>query len=254
MTTTKSEKLKSLAREIKPGGVILPEGLRRIGISSDLQQHYLKSGWLEAIGHGAYKRPGDKVEWPAAVEAMQEQSKIRVHAGGLTALSLQGHYHYVRVKESLFLFSPTNERLPKWFTAHDWGQSLFHKKTSFLPDDVGIVKVETGNSIVSASSPERAIMEAIYLVPKYMDIMECYYIMEGLMNLWQEEVKLLLVNCKSVKVKRLFLYLAEKTGQQWMDFVDISDIDLGSGERVITAGGKYDAKYKITIPKELFES
>jgi len=54
-----------------------------------------------------------------------------------------------------------------------------------------------------------------------------------------------------LKVKRLFLYMAEKANHQWLRFIDISDIDLGSGNRRITRNGQYHGKYQLTLPKEL---
>ena len=52
-------------------------------------------------------------------------------------------------------------------------------------------------------------------------------------------------------MKRLFLYLAEKAGHQWVSYLDIERIDLGSGKRAIVNGGTYVPKYQITVPKEL---
>ena len=49
----------------------------------------------------------------------------------------------------------------------------------------------------------------------------------------------------------LFLYMASKANHQWLDFVDQSRIELGTGDRVIVKGGVYISKYKISIPKEL---
>jgi hypothetical protein len=75
--------------------------------------------------------------------------------------------------------------------------------------------------------------------------------MEGLNNLRPRSVQALLEECTSVKVKRLFLYLAEKAGHEWFDFINLDNIDLGSGKRAIVDGGVYVSKYQITVPKEL---
>lgn len=42
-----------------------------------------------------------------------------------------------------------------------------------------------------------------------------FELMEGLNNLRPNQVQDLLEKCESVKVKRLFLYLAEKAGHEW---------------------------------------
>ncbi len=82
-------------------------------------------------------------------------------------------------------------------------------------------------------------------------MVECYQIIEGLANLRPKILQELLEKCNSVKVKRLFLYMVSKAKHQWLDFVDQSKIELGTGDRVIVKGGVYISKFKISIPKEL---
>ncbi|WP_405035608.1 type IV toxin-antitoxin system AbiEi family antitoxin domain-containing protein [Pseudidiomarina sp. CB1] len=55
----------------------------------------------------------------------------------------------------------------------------------------------------------------------------------------------------ATKVKRLFLYLAEKANHDWVQYLDLSSVNLGSGKRAIVANGVYIPKYQITVPKEL---
>jgi hypothetical protein len=54
-----------------------------------------------------------------------------------------------------------------------------------------------------------------------------------------------------VKVKRLFLYLADKVGHDWLSYISLDKVDLGSGKRAIVNDGVYVSKYQITVPKEL---
>jgi len=91
----------------------------------------------------------------------------------------------------------------------------------------------------------------LYLAPEHIDLVECYHIMEGLTGLRPEVVQELLTKCTSVKVKRLFLYMAEKSNHAWLEYVDVKDVDLGSGKRSLVKQGFYDKKYKITLPREL---
>ncbi|PWW08855.1 transcriptional regulator with AbiEi antitoxin domain of type IV toxin-antitoxin system, partial [Pseudidiomarina maritima] len=48
-----------------------------------------------------------------------------------------------------------------------------------------------------------------------------------------------------------FLYLAEKANHDWMQYLDLSSVNLGSGKRAIVASGVYIPKYQITVPVEL---
>jgi hypothetical protein len=75
--------------------------------------------------------------------------------------------------------------------------------------------------------------------------------MEGLNNLPPKQVQALLEDCQSVKVKRLFLYMAEKANHSWFKQLDLSKLDLGSGKRSIVKSGVLIDKYGITVPKEL---
>jgi hypothetical protein len=65
-----------------------------------------------------------------------------------------------------------------------------------------------------------------------------------------DKVQLLLELCSSVKVKRLFLYMAEKQNHFWFNDLDLDKINLGAGKRMIVKNGVLDAKYQITVLKE----
>lgn len=75
--------------------------------------------------------------------------------------------------------------------------------------------------------------------------------MEGLNNLRPASVQKLLEACNSIKVKRLFLYMADKANHDWVRYLNLDNVDLGSGKRSIVADGVYVAKYQITVPKAL---
>jgi hypothetical protein len=60
----------------------------------------------------------------------------------------------------------------------------------------------------------------------------------------------LLEACRSVKVKRLFLYMAENQELPWLTKVDPSKVDLGKGKRMVVQKGRYDAKYRITVLRD----
>ena len=74
-----------------------------------------------------------------------------------------------------------------------------------------------------------------------MDLIECYQIMEGLVNLRPVIIEELLEQCKSIKVKRLFLYMADKQKQSWFNYIDKTKINLGSGDRSLVKDGVYIA-------------
>lgn len=100
------------------------------------------------------------------------------------------------------------------------------------------------------SSPELAAMEMLSLIPKEQSFDEATKIMEGLTTLRPQLVQSLLEECISVKVKRLFLFLAEKLEHNWFKELQIENINLGGGKRVIVKNGMLNKKYNITVPRE----
>ena len=253
MTTNNNEHLKTLFQKILPGTVMLAGSLIKLGISRDLQQYYKKSGWIKSIGSGAFIRAHDKTEWDGGIYALQNQEKLNIYPGGLTALTLQGFSHYVRLNETNICIFYSNCHVPKWLKAHDWGKNLEFYMANFLPNDLALSEYASNNFTINISSPGRAILECLYLSPLKIDLIECYHIIEGLANLRPALIQELLEKCTSIKVKRLFLYMARKANHAWFKYIDVSKIDLGSGVRSIIKEGAYDREYRITMPKELKE-
>lgn len=252
MATEKGTKINQLLQE-QPGGVVLLSSwLADKGYSIDLQKHYRKAKWLQSIGKGAHIRADDKVGYEGAIYALQNQLQLTIHPGGRTALSLLGKAHYLEVGAgNVVLFGNSGEKLPAWFKKYEWGVKPDYYETSFLSTDSGFTEVEIKNFSIKVSGAARAIMECLYLAPMKQDLMECFELMEGLNNLHPKQVQLLLENCQSVKVKRLFLYMAEKAGHGWFNRLDLSKVDVGKGKRSIVKNGVLIDKYGITVPKEV---
>ena len=93
-------------------------------------------------------------------------------------------------------------------------------------------------------------MECLSLTPNQFSLSEVYELMDGLTTLRPVQAQELLENCKSIKVKRLFLYFAEKTGHSWFKYIDLGKIDLGSGKRSFAQDGVLVSKYQLVVPKE----
>ena len=47
--------------------------------------------------------------------------------------------------------------------------------------------------------------------------------------------------------------MAGKAGHSWVNALDTTRVNLGKGVRNISATGKFDSKYQIIIPTELFD-
>jgi len=240
------------------GTVAVQPWLDTQGVSRTLTQRYRQTGWLEQLGHGAYVRPSDRVEWTGALHTLQKQLKLSVHAGGKTALQLRGLSHFVPLGKgaNVSLFGRPNVRLPRWFTQHDWGVRLQYTATSLFAktQDLGLTQRDFGSHAVTASTPERAMMEVLHHVPTVQSFSEAQLLMEGLSTLRPKLVQTLLEACRSVKVKRLFLYLAETANHPWFKQLDLKKVRLGHGKRVLVKGGRFVPRYNITVPRERADS
>lgn len=255
MTTEITTKINQLLQSIPTGIVLQSSWLIRQGYSLDLQKYYRSSGWLQSWGHGAMVRSNENPGYDGAVYALQNQSNLSIHPGARTALSLVGRAHYLELSASqTWLFGGVEEKLPTWFRQHTWGTEILYKSTAFLPVNVGLVEFRFPSFTLQVSSPARAIMECLYVAPGEMDLMECYEIMENLNDLRPSLVQELLEKCTSIKVKRLFLYMAEKLNHPWLKFLDLSKVDLGKGKRSLIKGGVYISQYQITVPIALATS
>lgn len=254
MSSEKPTKINQLLSSLPNGIVMQSFWLVNSGYSLDLQKRYRKGQWLQSIGTGAMIRTGDEVSYEGAIYALQKQSGTNIHPAGRTALSMLGKAHYLDLgKQKVIVFGGKGEQLPTWFQRHDWGVKVEFYQSSFLPPDEGLVEVELNSFSIQVSGAVRAIMECLYLAPEKQELMECFELMEGLNNLRPVQVQQLLEKCQSVKVKRLFMYMAEKAGHSWFPYIDLKNIDLGKGKRSIVKNGVYNAKYQITIPRELEE-
>jgi hypothetical protein len=248
----KEQKINRLLNSQPSGVVYLSSWLTENGFSTQLLNRYKKSNWLYSMGTGAWMRVGEKPTYSGALYAIQQQTQSSIHPGGKTALSLLGKTHYLELStQQIILFGCSKEKLPAWFTNYDWGVKVKYFSSSFLPSKAGLQTVELGSLKLQISNPTRALMECLFMAPKSQDLLECYEMMEGLNNLRPKQVQELLETCTSIKVKRLFLYMAEKSNHQWFKYINVEKIAVGNGKRSLVKDGVYIAKYGITVPKEL---
>lgn len=246
-------KVKRLVQDYPKGLVLLSSWLVANGYSYELQQRYRKNGWLRLIGKGAMLKLDDPFLLSGALSALQTQVNINVHYGGRSALELQGKSHYLQLAlPTATLFAPGQTRMPAWFVDNKWDVDfLVFKISLFHNDNVGLVDYQESLITMNISTPARAIMECLSLCPDKFPLTEAYELMEGLTNLRPKQVQELLENCKSIKVKRLFLYFAERAGHSWHKYIDQTKLDLGSGSRSLVSNGVLAAKYNLVLPKEL---
>lgn len=230
--------------------------LNKQGYNHALLTRYKKSEWLQSFGRGAYILSGDNVGWFGALYTLQNQLGLNIHPGGRTALELRGYAHYLPTStRHIFLYGTHGLILPKWFNEDRLGVKFSLIRTNLFPAEnlPGISVLNEKDISLKVSAPERAAMEMLYLVPGKIGFNEAFLIMENLATLRSGVVQQLLEKCRSIKVKRLFLFMSEKHGHKWISDLDISRFDLGKGKRVIVPNGQYNSKYQITVPRDNYE-
>lgn len=264
----------------------LPEGLlvdaawmERHGYSTSLRSQYVSGGWLVQPVRGTFKRPLGELTWQKAVVSLQTLLGHALIVGGRTALGLQGREHYLSPEgpQVIHLYGP--DPPPSWlsklplkeeFRFHRLGH-LFradpvHKGFTNLSWDVTRNMGQTTDGLRSSgyeqlwgpndwpltlSGPERALLEMLDELPQHESFDHVDKIMEGLATLRPRLLQRLLVDCKSIKVKRLFFWFSDRHQHAWLERLDRDAIDLGTGKRMLVRGGKLDPKYLITVPGNL---
>lgn len=205
-----------------------------------------------ALDKGVMYRTGDSLSSFAALSCYNEQLNKEVRVAAHSALELFGFNHYIPMGKPLLMVANPSSAAPKWMSA-DCFDRIIKPFSSKMFDTPQTSIVQTAGVDVLASSPEQAFMECLLLAPEQYSYMDLYYIMEQLTSLRADVVQTLLESIKNQRVKRIFLYMAEKAGHYWFDILNLCAINWGTCKLKLTSNGTYIKKYKITIPKELNE-
>lgn len=252
-------KISQLLKRWINGTVAVQSWLSAQGVTRQLAVRYVQGKWLTKIGKGAYIKSGDVVDWTGGLCSLQSQLDFKIHVAGLTALELLGHSHFV----------PLGKGGPKWLSKHRsdkrpmpvWFREYFKKDNIKCTEqglfngvwDKGLVEYTIRDYKIMIANRERAILEYLHLDSQGESVAHGLLLMENLNTLRPKVTQDLLESCQSVKVKRLFLVLAEYVNHPWFKRLDVEKIDLGKGKRVIGKGGYYDSKYQLSLPIDLKE-
>ena len=280
MGTVINSKLNWLQHNLPEGLVVDAAWLERHSFSSALRSKYVRHGWLDQVAREVYRRPparlpapGERgaLRWQNIVISLQALLGCPATVGGRAALEEQGFAHYLVPSGPREVHLYGDEVLPGWllklkldtrFVFHN-ANKLFKKGSvprGNLATASGTESTQSGfirhfwghrEWPIVMSAPERAILELLDEVPRRETFHQADMLMEGLRNLSPRRLQKLLADCRSIKVKRLFLWFAERHNHAWLKKLDRSSIDLGSGKRMLVRGGKLDPKYNITVPEDL---
>ncbi|MDP3912495.1 MAG: type IV toxin-antitoxin system AbiEi family antitoxin domain-containing protein [Bacteroidota bacterium] len=253
MNIEMGNKLNKLLQYWQPGVLFFSSWLKKNGYSDQLMQQYRKSGWFSMLSKGVMYRMGDKLSSYVAITSYNTQVNKFFYVGAHSALELSGFNHFVPMgKPVLMIGHPQQDKVPDWMkdTDFDYELKFFSTKIFSNPQLTNFIK---GDCKILASAPEQAFLECLLLAPNQYAYIDLFYIMEQLTTFRSEVVQELLENTGNIKIKRLFLYLAQKAGHEWFDKLDKTRIELGTGKQKLSDNGVYLPEFLITIPKELYE-
>lgn len=243
-------KLNQLLTMGTKNGLFFSEWLVKNGYSHQLIDRYRKSGWLTALDRGVMYRTGESLSAFASLSCYNEQLGKDLRVAAHSALELFGFNHYVPIGKPILMVANSNLNVPRWMTSDNFDRTFNPFQTNMVETpETSVIRVEGVDLL--ASSPEQAFMECLLLVPSQYDYMDLYYIMEQLTSLRPEVVQRLLEEGNNLRVKRMFLYMAEKAGHYWYDMLNVDKIGLGTSKLQLTDNGTYINQYKITVPQEL---
>lgn len=244
-------------RELVPPGLVATRSwLMRCGMRRHRLDNLVKSRRLAAPATGVYALPSTRLVWQGAVRSLQRMGGGAV-VGGLTALELQGRAHYLPLspRRRLDLCGP--EPAPRWMNRLGLDETFRSRRTPWLrqsgePEREAPFSVQLpwgdGVSTIGVSTLERALFEVLKGVPGETSFEHAELLMEGLVDLSPRRLDALLRRTRSVKIKRLFFWLAGRQGHLWAERLDVRDYDLGRGKRVLARGGRLVREFGFTVP------
>jgi hypothetical protein len=283
MATLKPSKLNQLEQELPEGLIVDASWLEKKGYSTSLRRQYVSAGWLDRPAGRVYRRRPGKLtsgmlSWQHVVISLQTLLGHTLIVGGRTALELQGYAHYLPQKSAqIHLYG--SEPPPGWLKSLKLGLRFVYHNDAALFESTSAARALTslgvdlesgkrgGHDSVHAgllsqpwgqwewpltlSTPERALLELLNELPGRESFHQVDKLVQGLTTLSPRRLQKLLSDCRSVKVKRLFFFFADRHRHAWRKQLRKESVDLGKGKRVLAKGGKLDPVYQITVPSDL---
>jgi hypothetical protein len=276
MAIQKYSKLNRLQKHLPEGLLADAAWFEQNGYSRSLRNQYVRAGWLEQSARGVFRRPRGQISWEQVAISLQTLLGYPVSIGGRSALELQGYAHYLhQSRQDIHLYC--DKKLPSWlhklplqeaFIVHN-RLRLWTKNTSSFQGQISLETPPKEGATLSSdlrvlywgqwhwpmivSCAERAYLELLDELPKNDTFHTADVMMEGLVNISPRRMQSLLEATKSVKVKRLFFFFADRHQHQWLAHIQRQGIDMGAGKRVLVEGGKLDPTYHITVPPEFLK-
>ena len=236
------------------------------GVTRHLADNWVKRGRLVVLRPGVYANPNSSLSWKSVVSSLQRMGSDLI-VGGLTSLEQQGRSHFLPLADQYRVNLFGRDPLPPWINRLGLPARFHRRGTTWLQADLSppdskdsfglhypfAVFLDQDKRLgrLRVSTIERAFFEVLSDVPNRFSFEHAELLLEGLPDLLPFRLTGLLDRTRSVKIKRLFFWLAKRQGHGWLKHVPEENIDLGSGKRHLVPGGHLNREYLITVPKEM---
>jgi len=249
-----AETCQSLESCLPEGQVVDRNWLKEKGINRPLVDYYLRSGALEAVVRGAYRRPGPPLKWEHVVYSLQALG-YPVHVGGRSALEMQGLAHYLPVGAGRPVALYGAGRWPAWVNrlAERYHLERHNPKLfAVLPEGATTTRpFGHWDWPITYATPELAFLELFAETATVTDFHVADELFVAAATLRPALLRTLLLACHHVKAKRLFLWFSARHRHDWFTVLNTAGVDLGRSKRMIVRGGVLDREFQITVPKDM---
>lgn len=257
MTDSEANGKKLTIKTLPEGLLVNRTWLNDKGFSRPGIDYYLRSGNLEPVYRGLYRKSGAKLKWQQVAFSLQEMG-YSSHIGGMTALVEKGLGHYIEMgTRDIQVFSAS--KLPKWLAiwqqeqGTDYTFSVHVKKwIKDLPKEFFYtMPFGSWDWPITTSQPELAVIEMMSEAKSFSDLQTINSIFDGLTTLSPNRLQLILTHCDSIQTKRLFGWFSDRHSHAWVKRIDWDLLNLGKGKRSFIKGGVLNKKWQITVPREM---
>lgn len=207
--------IKIVQKEFPRGAPFDSAALHELGISNDLINQYVRSGWLERLGRGVFMHAGDTLHRDATLVFLESRI-VDLHIAAKSALARHGYQHNLSPVVVPIVWGTAPGRLPEWFTerfaCRYSGRQLFD---AGVDSGAGLLRLPEAPDGPLVAEPERALLEMLSEVGVHQELEEARLIMESMRHVRTKRLLYWIKACKMVKAVRLCAYLARQMGMPW---------------------------------------
>lgn len=214
-----SKLINRLQKDLPRGAPFGSETLHGLGISNDLANQYVRSGWLIRLGRGVFMHAGDTLELDPTLVFLESRMG-GLHVAAKSALARHGYRQNLTPNERMILWGPSKAELPDWFTERF---PVRYNRTRLFPGASnareGLVCLPEAPGGPLVSEPELALLEMLSEVGVHQEVEEARSIVESMRQIRSKRLFYWLDRCRMVKAVRLCAYWAKQLDLPWAEKV-----------------------------------